>query len=476
MLDEAQRRPVLRLGAAYLPLALSRDPIVFVEGGRGTGKTASILKILVARALQYPGCRILLGRSHRTLLTETVLVTLEEQVFPSFGMAVPGGQRRHGRTEYALDNGTVMVPLGVDDGDRMFSAEWTFAYICEAGDMTQNQIERLQGSMRYLRGPGREKLPDFCQTILDYNPTSPGHWLNQKAEPATDVLRRAKTKDQYASLQKYNTEPAANPKKTWKRIITKHIDNPGYWDYDRWDWTAQGRTYVEDTLEPLTGYLRDNWLDGLWRAASGTVFPEFDIDVHVVPDFIPPVDWPWYIGWDPGFRHHTGVPWITVAPNGDIYVGDEIYENEHEASYYAEKIKRMRGNRIIRKYFGDPHEFFSSRAQGPSIAAQVYECGLPRFIPWANQKKQAMVNHYREALVRSQSGKPGPKMYVMEKCKNTIMEHQTWAFKKMVNGELPPGDDAFVDANNDLLDPIIGMYNTGALRYEVGGIEIVKGR
>src|SRR5690348_2197939 len=108
--------PEVRIGRAYKPLLTCRDPFVFIEGPRGTAKTRSILTILVARLLAYPGSRLLLCRRTRVDLSKTVLVTLEEQVFPALGMQVPGGAHRENRSEYSLSNGSMILPVGIDEG------------------------------------------------------------------------------------------------------------------------------------------------------------------------------------------------------------------------------------------------------------------------------------------------------------------------------------------------------------------------
>ena len=56
-----------------------------------------------------------------------------------------------------------------------------------------------------------------------------------------------------------------------------------------------------------------------------------------------------------------------------------------------------------------------------------------------------------------------PGLYVMRRCVNTIMEFQTWAFKRTASGELPPGDDAYDQRANHAMDVLVGMVATGDL-------------
>jgi hypothetical protein len=475
--DNSQPDPKLVIGASYIPLldGTLQDQFVLIESRRGTGKTRAILTVMVARALQHPGSRWLIVRSSRTRLTDSAIATFVDQVLPLFGLPVPACSREQISTyTFPADRGGAQfIFQGLDDPNRQQSVECAGVYVVEGVEIHSiDVITALAASMRQACVP---PLP-FFQCIVDCNPGAPGHSLNQVAEAAGDDLRIVATKEQYQRVLEHNRAPA--PEGKWKRIITHHADNPGYFDVVKWIWTKAGEQYLK-TLSFLTGYLRNRWLYGLWSAAEGVVFPEFDESIHVVEDFAPPADWPWFVGWDPGFAHPTGIPWVCVDPLGDLYVGDEIYEGGKSIAQHAETVLKKCVGRTIRRKFGDPHEFFSRRAQGESCAVQASNAGLGTFTPWAAQEKTAMVNAYRQLLQNSvtlaQTGqRKGVCLYVMRRCKNTIMEHQSWAFKKNAKGELPEGDEKYEDANNHLVgDPLVGMVATGQLKYGGGRTETV---
>ena len=56
-----------------------------------------------------------------------------------------------------------------------------------------------------------------------------------------------------------------------------------------------------------------------------------------------------------------------------------------------------------------------------------------------------------------------PGLYVMRRCVNTIMEFQTWAFKRTASGELPPKKDTYCDFADHAMDVLVGMVATGDL-------------
>jgi hypothetical protein len=450
----------VKIGRVYKPLArgLLRDKVVLCEGPRGTAKTRSELTIIMQRALAWPGSRWLLARSTRTRLSQSVLVTLEQQVFPSFGMAVPGGAGTANRVEYKLPNGSVLVPLGLDDQQRTQSAEFMGGLLAEAVEIpSMDDALALLGSMRQA-----PVWPDsFHQVFVDCNPGPPGHWVNQIAEPVPKHFRRVNSPADYRRLLEHATRPA--PKGFWKRIVTRHQDNPGYFDMQRWDWTDLGRTYL-DTLGHLRGHLRRRWLDGDWVAAEGTVYPEFDEDRHVINPSRVIEKWPMVVGWDPGYDHPTAILWFAPGPDGTLYIVDEIYEGGKGVAQHCASIHHRNPGRTVRSYWGDPQHAFSETAQSPeSIATQARKCGIS-MQPWprTGSDEEAMVEAVRELLRTDQ-------LKVFRTCSNTIFEFQSWSYKRTAKGEVPPGQDKFEDANNHAMDVVKGIVATKP-RYGAAGM------
>jgi phage terminase large subunit len=91
-------------GAARLLFAC-RDGEILVEGPAGTGKSRALLEKVHACAQSYPGMRALLVRKTRRSMTESVLVTLERNVFLTAGMSARGASRAT-RQAYVYGNGS----------------------------------------------------------------------------------------------------------------------------------------------------------------------------------------------------------------------------------------------------------------------------------------------------------------------------------------------------------------------------------
>lgn len=370
--------------------------------------------------------------------------------------------------------------MGLDDPERQKSIGVDLMWINEPTDLTEAQWEETGGSTR-------KQMRNNCPIRLkigDFNPVAPGHWTTKRGRPLPqhlyprvidDGTRMGEwlTPHMYREITRFNLAKERDYKA--KLIVYCAADNPGYWDVNEWRWLPPGLEYVQNFLGKMSGHRKQRYLSGIPAAAEGGIFPMFTEETHVVEDFEPPYDWPWYVGVDPGFAHPCAIVWITVAPDGNLYVADEIYEPAKVVQEHMDTIRRMAERRNVVRWFGDPHEAFSNRAQGKSVASQFRDYGLRGMIGWANAPKEGMVMAHADLLTNTVRNLPHTqKIFVLKRCKNAIMEYQTWSFAKNVKGELLKGDDQYENANNHAMDCIIGMTNTGMLKYRGsgGGLQI----
>lgn len=222
---------------------LPRD--VLLVGAAGTGKTFGILSVLHTIAADYPDLRILFCRATRAAMTESVLVTYEQEILPRDGMeSIAAGASRRVRQSYRYPNGTEVVLGGLDNPAKILSTAWDIVFVNEAIEATEEAWETLQSR---LNRPGRPSWLGYL--IGDTNPGDPSHWLRKRGERGLTAI--------------WDTSHRANPRL-----------------HDGRDWTEDGRRYL-DGLGKLTGSRRKRLLEGLWAAGEGAWFDGFDATTHV---------------------------------------------------------------------------------------------------------------------------------------------------------------------------------------------------
>ena len=315
MIVAAPAKPELRIPApelrgAVLELGRCHDYEVGIDGPAGTGKTFGILYYIHILLLKYPGAKWLVTRRYNTDLAGSAMATYQNDVLnESEGVRYFGGSRVK-PPGYIYPNGSFLAVSGLDRPSRLKSFECDGVFINEA---TEIEIEHLE----YARMRLRKGVVPWQHIVMDFNPDAPTHWLNQRMNEGTTT-----------------------------RLLSRHEDNPRYYDVVTQEWTADGKRYIEDILGGLTGVRLARYRYGIWAAAEGTVYEDsWDRKRNVVETwqgfdkYHIPAEWPRYLAIDFGFTNPFVCLWAALDPDGRIIVYRQIYKTKMLVEDHATMIK-----------------------------------------------------------------------------------------------------------------------------------------
>ena len=289
----------LKLQGAMVKIWKCRDQEVLAEGPAGTAKTRTILEALDYTARKYASARILIIRKTRASMTHSVMATYERFVKRADVHFHTTDQA------YKFRNGSIMAVGGMDNPTKILSSEWDIIYWNEATEGTENEWEILSTRLRGGVVP-------YQQQIADANPDVANHWLNQRA--STDKMTR---------------------------IITRHEDNPRYWDADKGAYTEEGERYVKGVLDKLSGVRYLRYRLGVWAAREGLVYEGFDRAVHVIRRDQLPHFQARYRSVDFGFSNPFVCQWWGVDYDGRLYLYRELYYTQRTVKVHAEQINQL---------------------------------------------------------------------------------------------------------------------------------------
>lgn len=292
---------------ANLALQDSTADEIVLGGPAGTGKTRAALEKIWRLAHNYPGSRFLIVRKTRASLSESALVTLERDVMGLSHPLVENGPQRSHRRSYRLPNGSEIATGGMDKASRILSTEYDVIYVPEATELNLEDWETLSTRLR------NGVLP-YQQLVGDCNPGPPTHWIKRRAEERALEL-----------------------------LPTTHRDNPALYDDDG-ERTPDGDRYL-GRLDRLTGVRRARFLDGLWVAAEGVVYSEWDATRNELPnaDALPPLRRR-YLSIDFGFTNPFVCQWWGEDADGRLYLYREIYRTERLVEDHAREIRDLSGS------------------------------------------------------------------------------------------------------------------------------------
>jgi hypothetical protein len=268
-----------------LTLQSDPSPELVVSGPAGTGKSLACLWKLHAACARTANVRALILRKTRASLSESALVTFEQQVLPP-GSGISDGPGRANRRSYRYPNGSEIIVGGIDDPVRIMSTDYDLIYVQEAIELVEPEWETVTTRLR------NASLP-YQQLIADTNPDRPTHWIKRRQQAGHLRL-----------------------------LESRHEDNPAL--HDGTGWTRRGLEYLA-ILDRLTGPRRDRLRYGRWVQAEGIVYDGYDARTHLIDPFPIPADWPRYWSLDFGFVNPLVWQFYAEDPEGRLYLYREIY-------------------------------------------------------------------------------------------------------------------------------------------------------
>jgi PBSX family phage terminase large subunit len=281
-------------------------PEVLLSGPAGTGKSIGILMRLFSLAAHNPGMRGLMIRKTAVSLTASALVTWRTKVVDralAAGAVEYYGGSSEEPPQYRFWNGSKIMLGGMDNPNRVMSTEYDFVFVQEAIELTENDWESLSTRLR------NGVLPHM-QLVGDTNPSHPTHWLKQRCDRGTTLL-----------------------------LESRHNDNPTLVD-DAGTVTEFGATYLE-RLDRLTGVRLARLRQGLWVAAEGTIYEQFDPLVHVVDRFEIPTHWRRWWAVDFGYTNPFVLQCWAEDDDGRLWLYRELYHTGRLVEDHARHILRL---------------------------------------------------------------------------------------------------------------------------------------
>lgn len=347
------RQPYQPHGAAR-ELMRCRDREVLLSGPSGTGKSMACLQKIDLAASLVP-CRAAIVRKVRTALTQAALVTFTEKVLPPPPNAV---WFHHEDQEFRYPNGSRVVVAGLDDPRKVLSTDFDLIYVQEATELDDQDWGILLTRLRNNR-------LSYQQILADCNPSYPNHWLKLRCDEGLTTL-----------------------------LESKHEDNPQLYDHAKHAWTEFGTVYLK-TLDALQGYLHKRLRLGLWVAAEGMFFPEWDPELHVTRSDPIPEDWARWVAVDYGFAVPFCALWFARDPDSRrIWVYRELYAAGIRDEQQADLIKRHSEDERILQIVCDPSMFNARTEQKRPSIAQVYadrglaQLAVQGIYPGQNNRRQ----------------------------------------------------------------------------------------
>lgn len=314
---------------AAIELLRARDAEVLIAGAAGTGKSRAALEKLHYMALLNPGMSGLIVRKTAVSLTASAVATYERDVATQAlldgTVKFFGGSSRE-PAQYRYSNGSVIALGGMDNPLKIMSTERDVIFAQESTELTIDDWEMITTRLRNGK-------VSFQQVIADCNPQQPQHWLKLRCDAGKTRM-----------------------------ITSRHEDNPRYFADDG-GMTAEGAAYMAK-LDALTGVRYLRLRKGIWAAAEGVIYEDFNPAVHLVDRFEVPADWRRIWSVDFGYVHPFVWQDWAIGPDGEMVLVREIYRTQTLVEDHARVIRSVCGLGPIDPLTGRPHPYAGPEVTG----------------------------------------------------------------------------------------------------------------
>lgn len=242
--------------------------------------------------------------------------------------------------EYRFPNGSTIVVGGLDKSSKIMSSEYDMIYVQEATELAEDDWESLTTRLR-------NGVMPYQQLIADCNPGAPSHWLRARGERKTTLL-----------------------------LESRHEDNPTV------------TTDYLSKLDALTGVRYKRLRLGIWAAADGMVYDDWNPAIHLVDQFAIPKDWAKFRTIDFGFVHPFVCQWWAQDGDGRLYLYREMYGTQRLVQDWAALI-------WLAEFTKEQQAVLRSEYDSECAAKNVPAGDVHAFITWLrNYRVQAFQEQY----------------------------------------------------------------------------------
>lgn len=387
---------------AQIPFFEARARHIGYGGARGGGKSWAMRRKFVLLALKYANLNLLLLRRTLPELEGNHIQPLMKELY---------GYAKYNQSKhlFTFPNGST-IKCGYCDTEsdtlQFQGQEYQVIGMEEATHFTEKQRQDLLMCNRGVREDGF--TPRMYYT---FNPGGVGHNWVKRLFIDRDYTEEEDSGD-YVFFQ------------------ARVYDNPALMKYDP--------GYVKQ-LETLPPERRRAMLDGDWDVLEGQYFEEFRRSRHVCEPFEIPKEWRRFRSMDWGYNDPCSVLWYAVAPDGRLYVYDEIYQNKTLAKDIARLIKEKTGFDRVAYTAGSPDMWqkrgIKSELSGESVAEEFIKCGVP--VIKADNNRIPGWQRVRYYLSDAPDGEPW--VQIFSNCKNLIRTFPLATYDKNDHEDI--GDD-----------------------------------
>jgi len=179
---------------------LDHIPVLYLQGGNGSGKTRAMMAPAIEILTQIPGIRIHWGREDFKDLKLSVMDKFFEILPPE--LIEHKNETYHFYDIITTTKGTARIYFnGLTDLTGLGSQEFAIVIVTEAHEITEQTYRTLKRRCR------QENMP--CMILMESEPPNETHWLTEITDPTKDNFDKDVEKLELSTYENWDNLPTA---------------------------------------------------------------------------------------------------------------------------------------------------------------------------------------------------------------------------------------------------------------------------
>jgi PBSX family phage terminase large subunit len=277
-----------------------------------------------------------------------------------------------------------------------------------------------------------------------------GWYADEVVKHPKSFIDMALSRCRYEKNGKLRVSPivwTCNPDSPSHVIKTDYIDNKeidvnnSYWGF--YDNPLMTQDFIDKQKARYSGVFYERMIMGRWVLAEGVVYDKFDKTIHMKKDY--PIDMvrEYFLAVDWGYAkdHPLAILLIAHMNDGSYWIVDEIYVEQRliddqlkkdmkDLGWFNLPVHHVDGYiNVIEKKQTIPSYCYADNAD-PANIQRLYDL-IHVSMPGVVKDVESGIQSVQSLLKIQGNGKP--RLYVLEKCINTIKEFENYRWDKKVS-------------------------------------------
>lgn len=207
---------------------------------------------------------------------------------------------------------------------------------------------------------------------------------------------------------------------------------------------------VDSFVSKIPESERDSRVYGKFKHLIGRVYESYKPEIHRVPKFQIPKSWPVWCAIDPHMRKPNAALFLTVSPDEEWFVCNEIYWNAGIEDFGKEVLQVASQYNMV-AFLIDSSAQTTDWEKKETARSRLAKVGLSTRLARKKNQKDSAIHIVKQALEGKNESKK-PWLYIFDTCRRTHFEFMNYVWDENKNPDTDGVSEKVKKVNDEMMD------------------------